>query len=147
MTNQEMIQDIFKKIGLENALKLNADASKLSATEIIDEEVDIPDYNPKKDYSDWPVGSPVLDEDQVWILIQPHNAAHYEGRPSTLRALWGLCHTKNPNKAKPFVLPEGTSGMYMKDECVVENGVVYQCIQDNVVYPPSELASLWTVVV
>lgn len=147
MTNSEMIQDIFKTLGHENALKLNAGGEKMSGTEIIDKEIDAPDYDPKKDYSNWPVGAPVVFNKQVWTLLQPHNAANYEGDPSTLRALWGLCHTKDPSKAKPFVLPEGTSGLYMIGECIIENGVVYQCIQDNVIYPPSELQSVWAIVI
>lgn len=147
MTDIELTHDIFKAIGRENALKLNTIAAELSGTEIIHREADIPNFDPKKDYSNWPFGAPVTYEDQIWVLIQPHNAAHYEGTPATLRALWGLCHTKDPNKAKPFVAPFGTSGMYMKDECIIEDGIVYQCLQDNVVYPPSELESLWAIVI
>ena len=80
----------------------------------------------------------------MWALIQPYNAAHYEGRPSTLRALWGLLHTKNPAKAKPWVDSFGTSGMYMLDECYMdENGVVWRCLDNNVVYPASVLPDKW----
>ena len=86
----------------------------------------------------------MADEAQVWTLIQPHNAADYEGRPSTLRALWGLCHTKDPAKAKPWVNPEGTSGMYMKDECYLDtDGTVYRSLQDNVVHDASALPEAW----
>lgn len=146
MTNQEIILESMSKLGYISALDLQSRASEMDGTEIIDEEPNIPDYNPQKDYSNWPISSPVRDEDQVWILLQPHDAKNYEGRPSTLRALWGLCHTKDPNKAKPFVRPEGTSGMYMIDECILEGGVIYQCLQDNVVWPPSELQSAWAIV-
>ena len=99
------------------------------------EEKKIPVFDERKDYSAWPVGSPVFDEGQVWTLIQPHNAANYDGRPSTLRSLWGLCHTKDPKKAKPWVDAYGTSGMYMIDECYLGNdGIVYRALQDNLVY-------------
>lgn len=138
--------EIFRAAGRAAALELRGSAAKMTGTQIIDREHDAPRFDPEKDYSSWPVGSPVQDEGQVWLLIQQYNAAHYEGRPSTLRALWGLAHTKDPNRAKPWVDPYGTSGMYMTGECYVDaNGVVWRCLQDNVVYPADTLPSAWEV--
>lgn len=138
--------DIFRAAGRAAALELRSIAADLTGTEIISREQDAPHFDPTKDYSGWPVGSPVQHEGQVWLLIQPYNAAHYEGRPSTLRALWGLAHTKDPNRAKPWVDPYGTSGMYMAGECYVDaNGVPWRCLQDNVVYPADTLPSAWEV--
>ena len=82
------------------------------------------------------------------MVIQPHNAAHYEGRPSTLRALWGLAHTKDPARAKPFVEPLGTSGLYMTGECCTDPGAedpaaVYRSKVDNNAYAPSAYAANW----
>ena len=92
----------------------------------------------------WRAGIAVADEDQVWTLIQPHRAADYEGRPSTLRALWGLAHTKDPARAKPWVDAYGTSGMYMVGECYrAEDGTVYRCKQDNCVWDATGLPSAW----
>lgn len=140
-------REIFRAAGRTAALKLRSEAANLTGTEIIDREKDAPDFAPEKDYSAWPAGSPVADEGQVWLLIQPHNAAQYTGRPSALRALWGLAHTKDPAKAKPWVDPYGTSGMYMTDECYVDDaGVVWRCRNDNVVKPASVLPSAWEVV-
>ena len=59
----------------------------------------------------------MADEGQVWLLLIPHRAADYAGRPATLRALWGLAHTKDPAKAKPWVASYGQSGWYLLDEC------------------------------
>lgn len=139
--------DVFRSLGRSDALKLREEAAGLTGTEIIDREFSAPAFDPQRDYSGFPAGAPVIDEGQVWLLIQPYNAAHYEGRPSTLRALWGLAHTKNPAKAKPWVDPFGTSGMYMKDECYVDSeGVVWRCKDNNVVHPASALPSAWEVV-
>lgn len=140
--------EIFRAAGRAAALQLRAEAANLTGTEIIDREHDVPEFNPQRDYSAWPVGSPVADGGQVWTLIQPHNAAHYPGgRPSTLRALWGLAHTKDPEKAKPWVDAYGTSGMYMQGECYVDDaGVVWRCKQDNVVHPASAFPNSWEAV-
>lgn len=139
--------DVFRSLGRADALKLREEAHSLSGTQIIDREHSIPAFDGKKDYSGFPVGSPVTDEGQVWTLIQPHNAAHYDGRPSTLRALWGLCHTKNPAKAKAWVAPEGTSGMYMTGECYKDaDGNVWQAKQDNLVYDAATWPDGWTLV-
>ena len=138
--------EIFRAAGRAAALELRSTAADLTGTELIARAQDVPFFDPQKDYSTWPVGSPVADEGQVWLLIQPYNASHYEGRPATLRALWGLAHTKDPNRAKPWVDPYGTSGMYMTGECYVDaNGVVWRCLQDNVVYPADALPSAWEV--
>lgn len=139
--------DIFREAGRQAALGLRASASGLTGTEIIDREQDAPLFDPQKDYSGWPVNSPVRDGGQVWLLLQPYNAAFYPQRPAELRALWGLAHTTDPSKAKPWVDPYGTSGMYMKGECYVdENGVVWRCKDDNVVHPASVLPAAWEAV-
>ncbi len=139
--------DIFRSLGRSDALKLREEAANLTGTEIIDREVSVPAFDPERDYSAWPVGSPVQDDGQVWLLIQPYNAAHYPQRPAELRALWGLAHTTDPKKAKAWVDPYGTSGMYMQDECYMdENGVVWRCLDNNVVYPASVLPEAWEAV-
>lgn len=136
--------EIFRAAGRTAALQLRGEAADLTGTEIIDREHDAPYFDPEKDYTGWPVGSPVCDGGQVWLLIQPYNAAHYPQRPAKLRAIWGLAHTKNPAKAKPWVDPFGTSGMYMKDECYMdENGIVWRCKDDKTVHPASALPDAW----
>ena len=136
--------DIFRSLGRSDAPKLREEANALTGTQIIDREVSVPAFDPAKDYSAWPVGAPVADEGQVWTLIQPYNAASYEGRPSTLRALWGLAHTTDPAKAKPWVDPYGTSGMYMAGECYVDgDGVVWRALDDNLVWDAANYPAGW----
>ena len=136
--------EIFYNLGKHDALLLREEAKDLTGTEIINKEMSIPAFDETKDYSSWPVGSPVTDEGQVWTLIQPYNAANYVGRPSTLRALWGLAHTKDPEKAKAWVDAYGTSGMYKKDECYKdEEGHVWKALQDNLVYNAVTLPTAW----
>lgn len=139
--------EIFRSLGRSDALKLRAEAASLTGTQIIDREHSVPAFDPTKDYSGFPVGAPVTDEGQVWTLIQPYNAANYAGRPSSLRALWGLAHTTNPEKAKPWVNAYGTSGMYMAGECYkAEDGTVYRAKDDNLVHDAAALPGSWEAV-
>ena len=137
--------------GKTDALSLRSRSAGMDGTAIIAEEEKIPAFNPEKDYSSWPAGAPVADEGQVWTLIQPYNAANYDGRPSTLRALWGLAHTKDPAKAKPYVAPFGTSGLYAKDECCTDPdaedpAAVYRSKCDGNAYSPSAYPATWPLV-
>lgn len=139
--------DIFESLGRADALKLREEASGLSGTQVIAREMSVPAFDPHKDYSAWPVGAPVADEGQVWLLIQPHNASHYEGRPGTLRALWGLAHTTDPARAKPWGDPYGTSGLYMRGECYkAADGTVYRATADSLAYDASALPASWEAV-
>lgn len=146
MTNLDIVLGVMRYAGRRDAADLRERAPDMDGTAIIREEVKAPDFDPQKDYTDWPRGAPVVDDGQTWTLLQPHNAANYDGRPATLRALWGLCHTTDPDRAKPFVPPEGTSGMYMAGECVAEDGGVYRCLRDNTVHPPKDLSEAWAII-
>ena len=151
MNSQDMILDVMRTQGKADALDLRGRASGMDGTAIIAEEVKAPAFDPTKDYSKWPVGAPVQDEGQVWTLIQPYNAADHEGRPSILRALWGLCHTKDPARAKPFVASYGTSGLYAKGECCTDPeaddpAAVYRSKVDDNAYSPSAYPQNWELV-
>lgn len=136
--------DIFRSLGKADALRLRTEAYGLSGTEIIEREVSAPSYDPQKDYSAWPVGAPVADDGQVWLLIQPHNAAHYGGRPAEQRALWGLAHTTDPARAKAWVAPFGTSGVYMAGECYKDaGGAVWRCKDNNTVHDAAAYPAGW----
>lgn len=148
MDSKTLVLELLRSLGRRDADELRQKASTMTGTEIIEAERAVPAWNAEQDYTDWPAGAPVTDEGQVWLLIQPHNAANYEGRPSTLRALWGLAHTTDPARAKPWVDPHGTSGMYMIGECyLADDGAVYRCLQDNCVYDVAALPSAWKIVI
>lgn len=147
MSNFEILLDIIRSVGANDARTFRTLAKDLTQTQIIDGEIKIPEFNHDFDYSSWPVGAPIKHQDQIYTLITPYNAANYEGGPAELRAIWGLCHTQNPLKAKPWVDPLGTSGMYLKDECYKdENGIIYRCLADSTVYKASDYAAHWEIV-
>ena len=136
--------DVFKSLGRADAIRLRERANGMTGTEIIASEHCIPRFDAQRDYTDCPVGTPVTDGGQVWQLLQPYNAAAHEGRPAELRALWGLCHTKDARRAKAWVAPCGTSGMYMQGECYKDaEGAVWRCKQDDVVYDAAAMPEMW----
>lgn len=144
MTNREMLLEAIRALGRYQANILREGSSEMTPTEIIDMEYAAPKFNKEKDYSSTPAGSPVSYEGQVYKLIIPHNASSYEGNPASLPALWSLLHTKNPLKAKPYAAPNGTSGMYMKDECYLgDDGHVYKCKIDNCVWDYPSYSAAW----
>lgn len=147
MINKEITLAAMKAIGKADATAFaeKIKAGELTDTQIIDEEQKVPAFDNTKDYSTYPVGFAVQDNGQVWGLIQPYNAGNYpDQRPADLRALWGIKHTTNPAKAKPFISPYGTSGLYKAGECVLENELVYISAVDNNQYRPSEYPQNWT---
>lgn len=140
MTNDEILI-LMKEKGRSDALDLRSRAKDLDGTAIIAEETKIPQFDGNKDYSSFPIGSPVWEEvdgeRQIFTLITPHNAAHYPGStPSNTRALWSLTHTKDAAKAKAWVAPLGTSGMYMLDEVCTRNKRVWRSKRDNNPHEP-----------
>ena len=149
MTNKEIALAAMRALGHKNASELAGliTAGELTDTEIIDAEESVPAFDSGKDYTLYPTGFAVTDSDQVYGLLQPYNAANYpDMRPKDLRALWSLKHTKNPEKAKEYVAPSGTSGMYMKDECCVFAGAVYLSLTDDNAYSPGEYPQGWLVI-
>ncbi len=135
-------------MGRADALALRERSGSMTPTEIIAEEAKVPLFDGEVDYTDAPVGTPVRElvdgEYQVFTLIQPHNAAHYPGStPANTRALWSLAHTKDPAKAKPWVAPLGTSGLYMEGECCTQGGKTWRSVTDNNAYSPEQYAAYW----
>ena len=146
MDSKTLVLEVLRDLGQRQAAELRTGAADMSDTEIIALERAVPAWDKQQDYTGWPAGAPVADEGQVWLLIQPHNAANYEGRPATLRALWSLAHTTDPARAKPWVEPQGTSGMYMKGECyLAKDGTVYRSLQDNCVWDADAMPSYWEI--
>lgn len=107
MDSKTLVLEVLRSLGQREASELRQAAGTMTGTEIIAVERAVPVWSAQQDYTDWPVGAPVADEGQVWLLIQPHNAANYQGRPATLRALWGLAHTTDPRPCQAVGGPAG----------------------------------------
>ena len=144
MNAQEIVLSVMREQGRADAQSLRERANALDGTAVIAQEQAVPPFDATKDYTSWPPGAPVLDDGQVYKLIQLYNAADHPGtRPGDLPALWSICHTRDPACAKPYLPPNGTSGMYMSGECCTEGGKTYRSKIDNNVWPPSGYPDGW----
>ena len=116
--------------GRDKALALRNQAEGMSGTEIIDQEIFVPEWKPANYQT---VGAPVHYEGQVYKVLQVHDStSNPDWTPAATPALWSICHTTDPAKAKPWLEPQGTSGMYYKDECYrADDGTVYRQIYDG----------------
>lgn len=133
------LKDILYLAGQENARTLREHAPDMTGTAIIAQEDNVPAWASDKDYTLCQPGIPALWGGQVWLLLTPHNAAHYSGTPESLRSLWGIAHTTDPAGAKPWIAPYGTSGLYREGECCTWAGKVWRNLFDNNAYPPQTL--------
>lgn len=124
-----VLTEAMYEYGREKALELRVAAPELSGTELIEQETFIPTWREGPQVA----GAPVSYEAQVYRVLQAHDSTGNPGwNPVDAPALFGICHTTNPQKAKPWVTPMGTSGLYYKDECYLDNdGVVWQQVYDG----------------
>lgn len=82
---------------------------------------------------------------QVYRCVQAHTSQS-DWTPSQVPALWAIKHTKNKDKPKPFVQPQGVHDAYMLDEVVLYNGQVYISVIDNNAYSPEAYTQGWDLV-
>lgn len=140
-----VIIDAMYSLGKSDAKDLRMRAHSMDGTAIIAEDSKIPDFV-NKDYSTWPAGAPVQDDGQVYTLIQPYDATVHTDRPAKLPALWSVRHTKDPERAKAWAEPNGTSGMYLKDECYLHHdGRARRCLAEQTVYDADAMPDYWEV--
>ena len=153
MTNKELVAETLREFGKQKATNLRTKviAKEIDDTSLIDQEEFVPNWKPI-DYSNFEIGTPVRDpydeSGRVYKLWQKHDATdNLEWHPSAAVSLWDIAHTKNAEKAKAYVEPQGTRGMYMKDEVMIwTDGKVYKSTVDNNVYTPETYAQNWEVV-
>ena len=144
MTSKERVLQRERDRGKAAALNLASRAPEMDGTAIIAEQSHIPAWREDAVYTVDHIGYPVQDNGQVYTILQAHTPAHNPGmRPVDLPAIYSIKHTTDPQLAKPYIAPKGTSGMYMKDDCAVENGGVYRSKNDNNVWSPTSYTIGW----
>lgn len=132
-------------LGQQKARALRAAAPTMTNTEVLDNEQYIPEWRAGKQK----IGAPVMFEGNGYRTLQTHDSTYNPSwTPYAERALFGLMHTTNPAKAKPWIASVGTSGMYALDECYVDDAfVVWQQTFDGMnEYPASVVPGRWKAV-
>ena len=145
MDNREIIMTAMRNQGAADAQRLRerAVAGTADGTEVIANEACVPTWT-MKDYSAVPVGSPYQYEGQLYKLWQQHDATgQVDWSPDKAVSLWDIYHTTDPAKAKPYVAPQGTRGMYQIGDVCTEGGIIYRSTIDNNVWQPSAYPQGW----
>lgn len=144
MTSKERVLSREQARGRADALDLAARASAMDGTDIIAEEDHIPPWREDAVYTADMVGWPVADGGQVYTILQAHTPANNPGsRPADLPAIYSIQHTRDSKRAKPWLAPNGTSGMYMTGDCAAEEGHVWRSLLDSNVWRPAEYPDGW----
>jgi len=144
MTSKERVLQRERDRGKAAALNLAARAPEMTGTAIIAEQEHVPAWREDAVYTDKHVGFPVQDAGQVYTILQPHTPAHNPGfRPVDLPAIYSIKHTTDPARAKPYVAPNGQSGMYMNGDCCTHEGHIWRSGQDNNVWAPGTTGVQW----
>lgn len=139
------IKEAMRLYGWTKARELRAEAHSLTDTELMDQDDFIPVWHPGA----WGLGAPCQHEGQVYRVLQAHDSTGNDSwNPASVPALFGLCHTTNPAKARPWVPPSGTSGVYKLGECYRdERGCVWRQVYDgDNVYDAATVPDRWELV-
>lgn len=140
----DMVYEMFKWLGKFRAEQLQSQAPSMTATQIIEEENYIPNFNPTKQYLNYAAGYVCKDSDgNVWKLLQPYDSSIYTAEPSdsSMAAMWAPYWTTNPKKAKKFIAL--STAPYMEGDCCWQeiDGVKYtfKSVMDNNVWAPNDV--------
>lgn len=142
MNSKERVLKRERERGKAAALSLAAKASEMDGTQLIAEEDNIPLWSENAVYTSAHIGFPVQDGGQIFTILQPHTPAHNPGvRPAELPAIYSIKHTKDVNKAKPYLAPNGTSGLYFMGEYCTRNGKTWKSLLNNNAWTPGEVGT------
>lgn len=145
MDNKTLILNAMKSAGAADASAIAAKSvsGEADGTVLIAAEEQIPTWR-QRDYTDVPIGTPYRYGDQVYKLWQAHDATNQpDWTPDQAVSLWDICHTTDPAKAKPYVAPQGTRGMYQTGDVCTEGGKLYRSTMENNVWEPSAYPQGW----
>lgn len=144
MTHEQMKNIMFEE-GRRQALALQENSFGMTNTQLNEEDGNIPEFkNAKqiKNMQDRSIGFVCKSSaGRVVKLVQPYDSEIFSAEPEELPAQWGFAWSTNPAKAKPFIAL--STSPYMKDDCCIENDLVYRSLVNNNVHAPSEYPFGW----
>ena len=146
MSNNDLTAGMYA-YGQSKARELRSNAPDMTDTEITAAESYIPEWRAGIQKAGAPVRRSGLD--QNYRTLQAHDSsANPNWTPEATPALFGIMHTTDPAKAKAWVAPLGTSGMYSLGECYKDSsGKVWRQIYDGGnVYDAAAMPDRWEIV-
>lgn len=150
MNSKERVLQREREKGRAAALSLAMRANDMDGTSLIREESNIPLWSENAVYTSEHIGYPIQDNEQVFTILQAHTPANNPGvRPADLPAIYSIKHTKDADRAKPYIAPHGTSGLYMIDEVCTKDNKIWISLVDHNSWVPNEPGTekLWKEVV
>ena len=145
MTNKELVLETLKRAGRMVAKELQEKSSEMTGTELYEEKLFIPNFNPERQYLNFTAGYICRSEaGRVVKLLQPYDSTIYTQQPEELPAQWGFYWSQNPDEALPFVAI--STSPYNKGDCCTEEGKTYRSLIDNNTWNPSAYPAGWELV-
>lgn len=142
MTNKDFVLKTMKQHGKNMAIDLQKRAPEMEGTELYSEISFIPNFNPEKQYLNYPIGyvckSP---SGRLVKLLQPYDSTIFIQEPEELTAQWGFYWSKNIEDALPFV--SIATSPYMVGDCCEYEGIIYRSLIDNNTWSPIDYAQGW----
>lgn len=147
MTQEDRKKAMYNQ-GRADAQALQAEADKLTGTELNAEDGKIPDFQAAVKNANMLTRLAGFvcksTAGRVVKLLQPYDSTIYPGEPEELPAQWGFQWSQDPAHAKPFVAI--STSPYNKGDCCTEDGAVYRSTMDGNVWAPSAYPQAWEAV-
>ena len=147
MTQEDRKKAMYNQ-GRADAQALQAEADKLTGTELNAEDGKIPDFQAAVKNANMLTRLAGFvcksTAGRVVKLLQPYDSTIYTGEPEELPAQWGFQWSQDPAHAKPFVAI--STSPYNKGDCCTEDGTVYRSTMDGNVWAPSAYPQAWEAV-
>ena len=143
--NNELINVAMYEKGRADALSLQERSIDMTGTELYVECQIIPAFKKACEVMNMlerPIGFVCKSSaGRVVKLIQPYDSTTFTAEPEELPAQWGFKWSTDPAKALEFVAI--STSPYMRDDCCIENGIVYRSLIDNNVHSPINYPQGW----
>lgn len=145
MTSQALVLEMMRKMGKETAQALQEAAPDMTATEIVAEQDFIPDFNPERQYLNYPVGYLCKTAlGNVCKLVQLYDSQIYTAQPEELPAQWGFQWSTDPAMATDFIAL--STSPYAVGDCCIYDGMTYRSLTANNVNSPEDYPTGWEIV-
>lgn len=133
---REILDGMIDEVGATSESAFNTQAAKINKISVA-----MRAWRADEDYKRGDIRIDPNDGVPYWAIHDNGVTSGQVHQPSTSPTIWTHCHGTSPETARPFLVE--SYNPYMTGHYCIENGTVYKCKQDNMVYSPSVLPSAW----